>query len=70
MAELAGDDGDVDTFGAELGGVGVAEAVSVDALFDAGPVGEAFEHDTDVGGVHRAAAEGAEDGVAATQAEA
>ena len=28
VAELAGDDGDVDTFGAKLGGMGVAEAVS------------------------------------------
>ncbi len=37
MAELARDGGDVHTFGAELGGMGVAEAVSVDALFDAGP---------------------------------
>ena len=70
VAELAGDDGDVDAFGAELGGVGVAEAVGVDALVDAGPGGEAFEHDTDVGGGHRAAVERAEDGLAAAQAEA
>ena len=44
VAELAGDDGDVDAFGAELGGVGVAEAVGVDALLDAGPDGEPYEH--------------------------
>ena len=29
--------------GAELGGVGVAQAVGVDALFDASPGGEEFE---------------------------
>ena len=70
VAELAGDDGDVYAFGAELGGVRVAEAVGVDALVDAGPGGEAFEHDADVGGGHRVAAERAENGVADDQAEA
>ena len=48
VAELAGADGGVDAFGPELAGVGVAEAVGVDALVDAGPGGEAFEHDPDV----------------------
>jgi hypothetical protein len=57
VAELLGDDGDVDAFGAELGGVGVAEAVGVDAFVDAGPAGEALQHDPDVGGGHRPAAE-------------
>ena len=70
MAELAGDDGDVDAFGAELGGVGVAESVGVDALVDARPGGEAFEHDPDVGVRHGVATERAEHGVAAAQAEA
>ncbi len=37
VAELAGDDGDVHALGAELGGVGVAEAVGADALVDARP---------------------------------
>ncbi len=64
VAELAGDNGDVDAFGAELGGMRVAEAVGVDAFVDAGPGGEAFEHDANVGGGHRASAERAEDGVA------
>ncbi len=35
VAELAGDDGDVDAFGSELGGMRVAKAVGVDALVDA-----------------------------------
>ena len=70
VAELAGDDGDVDAFGAELGGVGVAEAMGVDALLDARPGGEALEHDTDVGVGHWAAAKRTEDGVVAYQAEA
>ena len=70
VAELAGDDGDIHAFSAELGGVRLAEAVSVDAFFDVGPGGEAFEHDTDVGGGHWAAAERAEHGVATAQAEA
>ena len=64
MAELAGDDGDVHPFSAELGGVGVAQAVGVDPLFDARPSGKAFEHDPDVCGGHRATAERAEDRVA------
>jgi len=34
VAKLAGDDADVDTFGAELSGVGVAESVGVDTLVD------------------------------------
>jgi hypothetical protein len=37
VAELAGDDGDVDAFGAELGGVRVADPVGVDTPLDAGP---------------------------------
>ena len=53
VAEVAGDDGHVDAFGAELIGVRVAEAVGVDALVDAGPGGKAFEHDQDVGGGRR-----------------
>ena len=69
MAELAGDEGDVDTFGAELSGVRVAESVGVDALVDARPGGEAFEHDPDVSIGHRVTAERAADGVAAAQAE-
>ncbi|GAG50087.1 unnamed protein product, partial [marine sediment metagenome] len=44
--------------------MGVAETVGVDAFVDAGPGGEAFEHDTNVGGGHRVTAECAEDGVA------
>ena len=70
VAELAGDDGDVHAFGAELGGVGVAEAVGVDASVDARPGGETFEHNADVGVGHRVAAERAEDGIAAAQTEA
>jgi len=35
MAELAADHGNVDALGTELGGVGVAQTVSVDALEDA-----------------------------------
>ena len=65
MTELAGDDGDVDAFGAELGGVGVTKAVSVDALVDARTGGEAFEQAAHIGVGHRLAAERAEDGVAA-----
>ncbi len=70
MAELAGDDGDVRAFGAELGGMRVAEAVGVDAPVDASPNREAFKHDTDAGGGHPVTAERAEDRVAAAQAEA
>lgn len=36
MPELARDDGNVDSFGPKLSGVGVTKAVSVDALFDSG----------------------------------
>lgn len=50
VAELPRDDGDVDAFGAELGGVGVAEAVGVDALGDAGASSERGEHAADGGG--------------------
>ena len=64
MAELAGDDGDVHAFRAELGGVRVAEAVGVDAFFNASPDGEALEHDPDVGGGQRLTVERAQDGVA------
>lgn len=39
-------------FGAELGGVGVAEAVGVDALVDAGLAGEARKQASDVGAGH------------------
>ena len=45
VAELAGDDGDVDTLDTELSGVGVAESVGLDALVDAGPGAQTFEHD-------------------------
>jgi len=60
MAELAGDDGDVDALGAELGGVGVAESVGVDALVDTGPGAETFEHDPDVSVSHPVTLERAE----------
>ena len=70
VAELAGDDSDVYAFGAELGGVRVAEAVGVDALVDACPGRQAFEQNTDVGGSHRVTLERAEDGVAAREGEA
>ena len=60
VAELAGDDGDVDAFGAELGRVRVAESVGVDALVDAGPSGETLEHDADISGGHQPAVERAE----------
>ena len=55
--------------GAELGGVGVAQAMSMDALVDARPGGGSFQHDPDVGIGHRLAAERAEDR-AATQGDA
>ena len=45
VAELAGDDADVHTLGAELGSVGMAEAVGVDALVDSRPGAQTFEHD-------------------------
>ena len=67
---MTGDDGDVDAFSVKLSGVRVAEAVGVDALVDARPGGEAFEYDSDVGGGHPVAAERAEHGIAAAQAEA
>jgi len=70
VAELAGDEGDVDAFGAELGSVGVPQSVGVDALVDTRPGGEAFAHDPDVGGGHPMPAERAEDGVATAQAKA
>lgn len=48
MPELARDDRNIDTLGAELRGVGVAEAVSVNALLDSGFEGEPLEHHADV----------------------
>ncbi len=65
VAELAGDDGDVDAFGAELSGVGVAQAIGMHALLDARALGKAFEHHADVRIAHVLTAERAEDGVAA-----
>ena len=56
---MAGDDGYVDALGVELGGVRVAEAMGVDALVDAGPGGQAFEHDANVGGGGGVQADGA-----------
>ena len=60
---------DVDAFGAELGGVGVAESVGVDAFVDASSECEAFEHDSDIGISHPVTFERAEDRVAAAQTE-
>ena len=70
VSELAGDDADVDAFGPELGGVGVAESVGVDPLVDSGPGAQTFEHDPDVGVGHPATFERAEDRVAAAKTQA
>ena len=69
VAELAGNDADVDALGAELGGVGVAESVGVDALVDPGPGAETLEHDPDVSISHPVTFERAEDRVATAQTE-
>lgn len=41
MTELAGDDSDVDSFGAELGGVRMTEAVGVNTFGDSRLCGQA-----------------------------
>jgi len=70
VTQLARDDADVHAFGAELGGVGMAEAVGVDAFVDAGPGAQTFEHDPDVGVSHSVTFERAEDRVAAANTQA
>lgn len=69
VAELLGDDSDVNPFFTELGGMGMPETVGVDSLVNARAGGETFQQDTDVGGGHRVSAERAEDGLAASHAE-
>ena len=52
VSELAGDDANVHALGTQLGGVGMAESVGVDAFVDASSECEAFEHDSDIGISH------------------
>ena len=61
LAELLLDDVGRHALGRELGGVGVAQAVGVDALLDAGLAGEAGEQPAEVGGIEWLASKRAED---------
>lgn len=69
VAELAGDDTDVDTFGTELSGVRVAKAMCMDTLLDAGSNRETLEKDADVSIGYSFPLEGTEGRLAATQVE-
>jgi len=50
VTELLGDDADVEPFLAEMCGVGVAKAMSMDALVDIGEAGQRREQASDVAG--------------------
>ena len=69
VAELADDGGDGDAGAVEVGGVGVAQSVGVDAFVDPGSCGEAGEGGPDLLGVEGGAGEGAEQRPAPSDAE-
>ena len=70
VAELLGDDADVDALGAKLGGMRVPQAMSVDVLLDAGPDRKAGQQTPDVGLGDPGPVQAAEDRAAAVDAEA
>ncbi len=61
MPELLGDDPDIDAFCPQLGGVGVAEAMGVDAFGDPGLAAQTREEDADVAILEGLAVEQAKD---------
>lgn len=70
VPELLRDDADLDALGAEFRGVGVAQAMGVDALLDAGLAGEAREQDADVARRERVTVAQAEDGAVRVRSDA
>jgi hypothetical protein len=69
VAELLLDHVRGDAFRDQFGGVGVAQAVRVDALLDAGALGGPGDREADVARVERLALEGAEQRRSASEAE-